>query len=297
MTDAAQTRPDPQQDPVLDIRGVTHDFAGRRSMFGRQPSIRAVDDVSFRIDKGDVLGIVGESGSGKTTLSKIMLGLIRPSQGEVLLHGKPVADLGRAEIARHVQFIFQDPYSSLNPRHRVGALIAQPMALRGIGTAAEREARAREMLDVVGLPARMFDAYPNQMSGGQRQRVAIARALTRRPEILICDEPTSALDVSIQAQVLNLLLELRKEFGLTYVIVSHNISVIRHMTTRVGVMYLGRMVEMNRAEALFARAEHPYTQVLLDSALSVAPDAGIPDLQLTPEFREQLRRHPAALHG
>jgi len=283
--------------PVLDIRSVTHDFSGRRGMFGRQPAIRAVDDVSFRIEKGDVLGIVGESGSGKTTLSKIMLGLISPTAGEVDLHGRPVSGLDRKDIARHVQFIFQDPYSSLNPRHKVGELVAQPMALRGLGTASERAKRAREMLDVVGLPARMFDAYPNQMSGGQRQRVAIARALILQPEILICDEPTSALDVSIQAQVLNLLLELREEFGLTYVIVSHNISVIRHMTTRVGVMYLGRMVEMNASEPLLGDPQHPYTRLLLASALSVDPGAGIPDLHLTPEYREKMRCHPAAITG
>lgn len=279
-------------DSVFSLRHVTHDFGARRGLFGGGMGIRAVSDVSLEVRRGEIIGIVGESGSGKTTLSKIMLGLIRPTSGEVDLEGRPVAGQSSRDIAAKVQFIFQDPYSSLNPRQTVGQLVAQPLRVRGIGTSSDRERRAREMLDVVGLSTRFLGAYPSQMSGGQRQRVAIARALVLRPEILICDEPTSALDVSVQSQVLNLLLELRREFGLTYVIVSHNLAVIQHMTTRVAVMFLGRIVELDQSERLFAAPRHPYTRVLLDSALTVAPGAGLPSLRIDAAARMQMREHP-----
>ena len=239
-----------------------------------------MDRVSVSLRRGEVLGIVGESGSGKTTLSKMMLGLLQPSSGEVLLDGLPLASFGRREIARRIQFVFQDPYSSLNPRHSVGAIIAQPLRIHGVGDRAAREKRACELLDVVGLPNRVLNNSPGQLSGGQRQRVVIARALALRPEILICDEPTSALDVSVQAQILNFLLDLRREFDLSYVLVSHNLSVVEHMATRVGVMYLGRIVELDDAEQLFNKPRHPYTSVLLRSAMTIAPRAGIPDVRL-----------------
>ncbi|WP_339948393.1 ATP-binding cassette domain-containing protein [uncultured Albimonas sp.] len=278
---------------ILSLSNVTHEFGGRRLLFGHSPTTRAVDNASLSVRKGDILGIVGESGSGKTTLAKIMLGLLRPTQGEALLDGRPLASLTRRQIARRVQFIFQDPYSSLNPRQTVGRIVSYPLYLRGEGTAAEREKRARELLDVVGLSARFFDAYPGQMSGGQRQRVAIARALISRPDLLICDEPTSALDVSVQSQVLNLLLELREEFGLTYVMVSHNMAVIQHMTTRVAVMYLGRIVEMDLSERVFANPQHPYTRLLLNSTLTVAPGAGVPDVTADGAARKAMLAHPA----
>ena len=280
-------------EPVLELRNVSHEYTGRRGIFGRSASVRAAYDVSIRVDKGDILGLVGESGSGKSTLAKIMLGLLTPAEGDVLLDGKKAAGLTRRQIAERVGFIFQDPYSSLNPRQTVGKIVAYPLYLRGEGTSAEREERARKLLDVVGLPSRFFDAYPNQMSGGQRQRVAIARALITRPKLLICDEPTSALDVSVQAQVLNLLLELREEFDLTYVIISHNMSVIQHMTTRVAVMYLGRIVEMNTSERVFEEPRHPYTQLLLNSTLTVAPGAGVPNLRVDTAAREAMREHPS----
>ncbi|RMC29812.1 ABC transporter ATP-binding protein [Paracoccus alkanivorans] len=281
------------KDAILSLSNVTHDFGGRRVITGRSPTIRAVEDVSFDVRKGDILGIVGESGSGKTTLAKIMLGLLPPTQGEVLLDGTPIIEMSRKRIAERIQFIFQDPYSSLNPRQSVGQIVGYPLYLRGQENAAERDRKARELLDIVGLSSRFFDAYPSQMSGGQRQRVAIARALITRPDLLICDEPTSALDVSVQSQVLNLLLELREEFGLTYVMVSHNMAVIQHMTTRVAVMFLGRIVEMDTSEKVFGTPQHPYTRLLLNSTLSVNQGAGVPDLNVDAEARHAMRDHPS----
>jgi peptide/nickel transport system ATP-binding protein len=270
----------PPGSTVLELKNVTHEYAVTRSLFERR-KLRAVDGVSLTLRKGDVLGIVGESGSGKTTLAKIMLGLIRPSAGEVLLEGRPISQESRRSVARRVQFVFQDPYSSLNPRRRVGAIVAQPLIVNSQGDRAYREKRVRELLNSVGLPSRAFDSYPGQLSGGQRQRVVIARALALRPEILVCDEPTSTLDISVQAQILNLLLDLRSEFGVTYVLVSHNLTVIEHMATQIAVMYLGRVVEFDTTERLFRAPRHPYSRVLLKSAMTIAPRAGIPDVRLS----------------
>jgi peptide/nickel transport system ATP-binding protein len=217
-----------------------------------------------------------------------MLGLIKPSAGRVLLAGEPVADLKRRALARRIQFVFQDPYSSLNPRRSIGSILAQPLRVHGIGDRRERAKRVGEMLDVVGLPGRMLHAYPGQLSGGQRQRVVIARALILRPEILVCDEPTSALDVSVQSQILNLLLDLRSEFGLSYVIVSHNLAVVEHMATRVAVMYLGRIVETSDAASLFRAPRHPYTRALLRSVMTPAPRAGVPDIGLGRQMPDPL---------
>ncbi len=266
--------------PLLELVDVSREFTVGSGLLRRR-SLRAVDRVSLQLRRGDVLGIVGESGSGKTTLSRIMLGLLAPTSGRVLMDGAPLGGVPRRAIARRVQFVFQDPYSSLNPRHTVGRIIDQSLLVHGIGDAAERRRSVDEMLDVVGLPRRLRDSYPGQLSGGQRQRVVIARALVLRPEILICDEPTSALDVSVQAQILNLLLDLRRDFGLTYVLVSHNLGAVEHMATAVAVMYLGRIVEHAKAEALFRAPGHPYTRVLLRSTMTIAPGAGIPDVRLT----------------
>jgi peptide/nickel transport system ATP-binding protein len=208
----------------------------------------------------------------------MLLGLLPPTSGNVLVNGKEVDSGRRRALARHIQPIFQDPYSSLNPRRTVGDIVGVPLALHQVGTAQEQQRKVREMLDLVGIPERTHSQYPNQLSGGQRQRVAIARALVLRPDILICDEPTSALDVSVQAQILNLLLDLKAEFGLTYFFISHDLGVIEHLVDRVAVMHRGAIVELGTREQVFARPEHPYTRMLLASALTPEPGLGVPDI-------------------
>jgi peptide/nickel transport system ATP-binding protein len=205
--------------------------------------------------------------------------LLAPTSGNVLINGREIDPTRRKALARSVQPIFQDPYSSLNPRRTVADIVGVPLRLHQVGTHAERKKRVTEMLDLVGMPERTHSQYPNQLSGGQRQRVAIARALVLRPEILICDEPTSALDVSVQAQILNLLLDLKAEFGLTYLFISHDLGVVEHLVDRVAVMHRGQIVELGTREQIFARPEHAYTRMLLASALTPEPGLGIPDLE------------------
>jgi peptide/nickel transport system ATP-binding protein len=220
----------------------------------------------------------------------MLLGLTPPSRGSVLIDGQDISKIDRRDLARRVQPIFQDPYSSLNPRRTISSIVSFPLDVLGVGTKSERRKKAIEMLDRVGLPARYADNTPGQLSGGQRQRVAIARALVINPEIVICDEPTSALDVSVQAQILNLLLDLRKEFNLTYVFISHNLAVVEHIATQVAVMYLGRVVELTQTAELFKHPRHPYTQALLASVLTPEPGLGIPDMGLGLSFPDPL--HP-----
>jgi peptide/nickel transport system ATP-binding protein len=265
---------------LLEARGVSRTFAVSRGMFARKRALRAVSDVDLGIAKGEVLGLVGESGSGKSTLAKMLLGLLPPDSGVIRLGGADVTTMSRLSIARRVQPVFQDPYSSLNPRKSVAAIVALPLAVQGLGTPQERREKAVAMLARVGLARRHADVYPNELSGGQRQRVAIARALVVEPEIVLLDEPTSALDVSVQSQILNLLLDLRRDFGLTYIFISHNLAVIEHIATRVAVMYLGRIVEMAERDALFRTPRHPYTQALLESVLTPEPGRGVPDTGL-----------------
>jgi peptide/nickel transport system ATP-binding protein len=265
---------------VIEARDLTCTFDLGGGLFGKRSTLRAVAGVDLAVEKGEVLAIVGESGSGKSTLARMLLGLLRPSSGTIRIAGEDIARVPRRELARRMQPVFQDPYSSLNPRRRVASIVALPLVVQGIGSADERRARAIATLDKVGLPARHADSYPSQLSGGQRQRVAIARALVTEPEIVVCDEPTSALDVSVQAQILNLLIDLRRDLGLTYVFISHNLAVVEHLATRVAVMYLGRIVELAPAAELFARPQHPYTRALLDSVLTPEPGRGIPDTRL-----------------
>jgi peptide/nickel transport system ATP-binding protein len=265
---------------LLEARAVSRTFAVSRGMFARKRMLRAVCDVDLGIAKGEVLGLVGESGSGKSTLAKMLLGLLSPDSGVIRLGGADVTTMSRLSIARRIQPVFQDPYSSLNPRKSVAAIVALPLAVQGVGTPQERREKAMAMLARVGLARRHADVYPNELSGGQRQRVAIARALVVEPEIVLLDEPTSALDVSVQSQILNLLLDLRRDFGLTYIFISHNLAVIEHIATRVAVMYLGRIVEMAERDALFRTPRHPYTQALLDSVLTPEPGRGVPDTGL-----------------
>ncbi len=277
---------------VLELKDVTRTFKVSQGMFRAPATLTAVAGVSLQVKRGEVYALVGESGSGKSTLAKMLLGLLPPSSGEILIEGKPIAATDRRAVARRIQPIFQDPYSSLNPRKSIAQLIALPLVVHGIGTAEERHRKVLEMMDVVGLPSRLYNSGPSQLSGGQRQRVAIARALIMRPEVVICDEPTSALDVSVQAQILNLLLELKREFNLTYFFISHNLAVVEHLADRVAVMYLGRFVEERSRAGLFGKPEHPYSQVLLESVLTPDPDLGVPDTHLGAVFPNPLSLTP-----
>jgi peptide/nickel transport system ATP-binding protein len=265
---------------LLAARDVSRTFMVGRGAFARKQTLQAVVGVDLDIEKGEVLGLVGESGSGKSTLGKMLLGLLKPSAGTVRLGGTDVAAMDRLELARRIQPVFQDPYSSLNPRKSVAAIVSLPLAVQGIGSAAERRERTLAMLARGGLARRHADGYPSELSGGQRQRVAIARALAVEPEIVLLDEPTSALDVSVQSQILNLLLDLRRDLGLTYVFISHNLAVVEHIATRVAVMYLGRIVELATRADLFRAPRHPYTQALLESVLTLEPGRGVPDTGL-----------------
>jgi peptide/nickel transport system ATP-binding protein len=264
---------------AIEVRDVTRVFRQGTGVFSADRHIRAVDGVSFTVAPGSCLGIVGESGCGKSTLARLILGLLPVSTGEILVDGQRLADMDGKARARLIQPVFQDPFSSLNPRRRIRDIVALPLQAQGI-TGREQTRRVEEMLVRVGLPGTIADRLPAQLSGGQRQRVAIARALVLRPRIVVCDEPTSALDVSVQAQILNLLAELQRELGLTYVFISHNLAVVEHISDRVAVMYLGRMVEQATTDDLFARPAHPYTKALLASVLTPEPGLGVPDVGL-----------------
>lgn len=270
--------------PILQARDISCVFQVRQGMFSPKRPLAAVNGVSLNVGKGEVLGLVGESGCGKSTLAKILLGLQKPTAGDVLIDGEALTGLDRRSVARRVQPIFQDPYSSLNPRKSISSIISLPLRVHGVGKPADWEREVRKIMDLCGLPSRAYDGYPNQLSGGQRQRVAIARALVMRPEVVICDEPTSALDVSVQSQILNLLLDLQQELGLTYVLISHNLAVVQHIATRVAVMYLGRIIEETDSEELFRQPRHPYTKALLNSVLTPEPGLGVPDAQLGTAF-------------
>jgi peptide/nickel transport system ATP-binding protein len=265
---------------ALEARGLFRLYRVRRGPWGVAATVHAVNGVDLAVEAGSVLGLVGESGCGKSTLGRLLLGLESPSAGEVALNGRRLNALNRLERARSVQIVFQDPHSSLNPRKTILSIVALPLRIHRLGNRSERERRAREMLEVVGLPRRIHSAFPAELSGGQRQRVAIARALVMRPNIVICDEPTSALDVSVQAQILNLLQDLQRELNLTYVLISHNLAVVQHMATHVAVMYLGRIVEQNEATSIFTEPRHPYTRLLLKSALTANPALGLPRIDL-----------------
>jgi peptide/nickel transport system ATP-binding protein len=265
---------------LIEMDDLRRTFSVRRGLFAPAATLHAVAGVSLTVRKGEVLGIVGESGCGKSTLARMILGLLPPSAGSVRLGGRDVRSIPRREIARRMQPVFQDPYSSLNPRRRIADIVQLPLDVQGGVRLAERRRRAIAALDKVGLPARFAGNYPSQLSGGQRQRVAIARALVTEPEIVVCDEPTSALDVSVQSQILNLLMDLRRDLGLTYIFISHNLAVVEHLATRVAVMYLGRVVELAPTEEVFSEPRHPYTQALLASVLTPEPGLGIPDTGL-----------------
>ncbi len=268
---------------MLQVENAGRDFDVSRPWLNRliegepRRSLRAVNDVSFSIRKGETLALVGESGCGKSTVARMIVGLHAPSRGRIVFDGADLADPASAPLRRRMQMIFQDPYASLNPRWRVRAIVAEPLVAQDL--IVDRKAlaaRVAELLTQVGLAPEDGDKYPHEFSGGQRQRISIARALSSNPEFLVCDEPTSALDVSVQAQILNLMKDLQNRLGLTYLFISHNLAVVAHIATRVGVMYLGRLVEINDARQLFEQPRHPYTRMLIDA---------IPDLQMTGKAR------------
>ena len=277
-------------DALIQARDVSRSFIVKTGMFQPRRTLHAVNGVDLGIERGGVLGVVGESGCGKSTLARLLLGLIPPTGGTVSIEGRDIRGLSRRSLARRVQPVFQDPYSSLNPRRSIASIVSLPLEVHGIAN--PRQRKAIEMLERVGLPARLAGNTPGQLSGGQRQRVAIARALVMNPEIVICDEPTSALDVSVQAQIMNLLMALRQDFNLTYVFISHNLAVVEHIATDVAVMYLGRVVESAPAAELFRQPRHPYTQALLASVLTPEPGLGIPDTGLGLSFPDPIHPPP-----
>jgi oligopeptide transport system ATP-binding protein len=256
--------------PLLQVEGLKKSFPITSGGLLRKNvgENLAVDGISFHVNEGETLGIVGESGCGKSTTGKMLLRLIEATDGKVLFKNQDLLTLPPEEMRkmrRYIQMIFQDPYASLNPRHSIERILEEPLVVHGIGNAAERRKKVQEMLEVVGLSPYHAKRYPHQFSGGQRQRIGIARALMTNPKLIIADEPVSALDVSIQSQILNLLKDLQKEFGLTFIFISHNLGVVRHISDRVGVMYKGKLVELAPSEVIYQKAMHPYTQQLLSS--------------------------------
>ena len=255
--------------PLLEVRSLKKHFPVRSGVFSRISGwVKAVDDVSFVVHSGETLALVGESGCGKTTVGRSILRLIEPTSGEVCFAGEDILKIHSAQLRqkrRHMQMIFQDPYSSLNPRMTVGTIISEPLRVHGVATGTDVDRQVHKLLDRVGLASSYASRYPHEFSGGQRQRLGIARALALNPQFIVCDEPVSALDVSIQAQILNLLEDLQKEFGLSYLFVSHDLNVVEHIADRVAVMYLGKIVEVAPVDELFHNPQHPYTVALMSA--------------------------------
>ncbi len=291
--------------PLLDVSNLTKTFTRSRGWFREKTRVAAVDGVSFSIAKGETFGLVGESGCGKTTTGRCILRLIEPTSGSVQFAGEDVLAFSSQRMRaarRDMQIVFQDPYASLNPRMRVGAIVAEPLVIHKVGSAAERRARVAELLSTVGLDPAWVTRYPHEFSGGQRQRIGLARALALNPSLVIADEPVSALDVSVQAQVVNLLIDLQERLTLTYLFIAHDLRLVEHICDRVAVMYRGRIVEMARAADLFSSPRHPYTQALLSAIPVVDPSARRPRIpfdasnaQIGAPLREVAAGHLAAV--
>ena len=271
--------------PLLEVRHLVKEFGRKGGLLRKAGIVRAVNDVSFTIDEGETFGLVGESGSGKTTTGRCILRLIEPTSGEVRFKGEDVLAFSRSRMRaarREMQIVFQDPYSSLNPRMRVGKIVEEPLVIHRIGSKSERQARVAELFQLVGLDPEQLSRYPHQFSGGQRQRIGLARALALNPSLIIADEPVSALDVSVQAQVVNLLMDLQQQLKLTYLFIAHDLRLVQHICNRVAVMYLGRIVEMGPTDRLFAAPAHPYTRALLSAIPIPDPKAAKQRILLDP---------------
>lgn len=264
-----------EKEVVLEVKNLCKFFQAKRKLFGDPSYVKAVDDVSFTINKGETLGLVGESGCGKTTTGRTILKLYNPTSGQIIFNGQDITKLNEKEmisLRRKMQMIFQDPYASLNPRMTVGDIIGEAIDIHGLYKGKEREDRIRYLLDKVGLNGSHINRYAHEFSGGQRQRIGIARALAVEPDFIVCDEPISALDVSIQAQVINMLEELQEELGLTYLFIAHDLSMVKHISTHIGVMYLGKMVEKGPSDEVYLNPKHPYTKALLSAVPIPDPD-------------------------
>ena len=271
---------------LLDVRHLVKQFSRRESFLQKPTLVRAVNDVTFNVEEGETFGLVGESGSGKTTTGRCILRLTEPTSGEVLFRGRDVLALSPAELRllrRDMQIVFQDPYSSLNPRMRVGEIVEEPLVIHRIGTNAERRTRVEELFVLVGLEPGLVNRYPHEFSGGQRQRIGVARALALNPSLIIADEPVSALDVSIQAQVVNLLLDLQERLKLAYLFIAHDLRLVQHICRRTAVMYLGRIVEMAETQMIFDQPRHAYTRALLSAIPIADPDRQSRRVKLNPQ--------------
>jgi ABC-type oligopeptide transport system ATPase subunit len=276
--------------PLLEVRHLVKHFVRKQGLFRAPSVVKAVDNVTFAVDEGEMFGLVGESGSGKSTAGRCILRLIEPTSGEVFFRGENVLQFSSERMRmtrRDMQIVFQDPYSSLNPRMRVGDIVEEPLIIHRLGAKPERRARVAELFELVGLEPAHALRYPHEFSGGQRQRIGIARALALNPALVIADEAVSALDVSIQAQVVKLLLDLKARLKLTYLFVAHDLRLVEHICTRVAVMYMGKIVELGETSALFARPTHPYTQALLSAIPMLDPDAPRQRIELDPTSFER----------
>jgi peptide/nickel transport system ATP-binding protein/oligopeptide transport system ATP-binding protein len=286
---------------LLEVRRLVKHFVRRQGIFQHPSVVRAVDDVSFAIEEGEMFGLVGESGSGKSTTGRCVLRLVEPTSGDVLFRGENVLQYSSSRMRqarRDMQIVFQDPYSSLNPRMRARQIVEEPLVIHGLGDRVGRRARVRELFALVGLDPAHLERFPHEFSGGQRQRIGLARALALNPSFLVLDEPVSALDVSVQAQVVNLLMDLQQQLSLTYLFIAHDLRLVEHICARLAVMYLGKIVEMGPTPSLFASPQHPYTRALLSAIPVPDPDAPRNRIVLDPsEFnRDAVLREVSAGH-